>query len=232
MKTTVVLISGLLLLSFSLRAQEEACVVKSKDIKGVYTGACVNGKANGIGKSVGTDQYEGEFKDGYPDGKGTYIWKDGHYFVGNYKMGNKEGKGDMYYESVTGADSVITGYWKKDKYIGEYEKQFVVVATSNSMTKVDCRLVDTKGDNINITIHQMASASSIGTTLPIPYVTDVSYVMGTFNNKVDQKLPNTNITRIQQVVYPFKAFIYLSNGENTQILFNAKGNYEVTINIQ
>ena len=125
MKHILLIASFFIFCCFTSLAQQ-ACEVKLKDIRGVYTGDCSNDKANGKGKSVGVDEYEGEFKDGYPEGKGMYTWKDGHYFIGFFKKGNKEGKGDMYYESAKGDDSVITGFWKKDKYIGEYEQQFIV----------------------------------------------------------------------------------------------------------
>lgn len=35
--------------------------------------------ANGTGTATGTDSYTGQFKNGYPDGKGKYTWKNGEY---------------------------------------------------------------------------------------------------------------------------------------------------------
>lgn len=37
--------------------------------------------------------YEGEFKNGLPEGKGTYRWPDGASYVGDFSKGNLEGKG-------------------------------------------------------------------------------------------------------------------------------------------
>ncbi len=232
MRSILLIVCVFVLFCFSSQAQE-SCIVKLKDIKGVYTGACAGGKANGTGKSVGIDQYEGEFKDGYPDGKGMYTWKDGHYFLGFYKMGNKEGKGNMYYESANGSDSVITGYWKKDRYIGQYEKQYVVISTTSNVTKVDCTLGDKKGDNINITVHQLTNTTnSIASPSLISYINNISTLLGTYYTKTDQVLTNNSVTRLQQVTFPYKAIFYLSNGENTEILFNEKGNYEVYIDMR
>lgn len=228
----VLLFTIFIQLSFSLTAQE-TCTVKLKEIKGKYTGYCTDGKANGKGKSVGTDQYEGEFKNGYPDGKGMYIWKDGHYFIGYFKEGKKEGKGDMYYESITGMDSVITGFWQKDKYTGEYEKPYVVISNSDGIRKVECSITDTKGDNINITVHQLTgTTNSIASTAVIPFINDINTVTGTFYLTNNQMLSNSSITRILQVTFPFRAIFYLNNSENTEILFNAKGNYDVYIDMQ
>ena len=225
---SVLLLASIFILFFISSQAQEICLVKLKDIKGVYTGACVGGKANGMGKSVGTDQYEGQFKDGYPDGKGMYIWKDGHYFLGFYKMGNKEGKGDMYYESANGSDSVITGYWKKDKYFGEYEENYVVISKTTRITKVDCNLVNEKGENISITLHRIGGTSSSNT---IPYITNISTSQGTYYTKNNQELSNISITRVMGVTFPFKAIFYLSNEENIEILFNSKGDYDVSVDI-
>jgi hypothetical protein len=232
MKTSLLIISFFTLLCFSSNAQE-VCVVKVKEITGEYSGACAGGKANGKGKAAGIDVYEGEFVNGYPEGKGMYTWKDGHYFIGFYKKGNKEGKGDMYYEGAGGGDSVITGYWKKDKYIGEYEKQFVVVSSTSGIMKVDCSLTDNTGADINITLHQLKNSSnSIMSTSTIPFINDIANLSGTFYSKNSQVLSNSSVTRIRQATFPFEAILYVNNGEYTQILFNVKGNYDVTIDMR
>jgi len=227
--------SSLIIFAFSTKisAQEKTCLVSLEAINGVYTGDCDKGKANGKGKSIGTDQYDGEFKDGYPDGKGTYTWKDGHYFIGNYKKGKKEGKGDMYYEGAGGADSVVTGFWKKDKYIGEYEKQYVVIAYSGRVNKVECSLTDKKGQDIFITIHRKSGGGAVQTgSTATPVVNDVQHVSGTFYTRSNQVMTNSSMTRIQQVVFPFRAIFTFSNGESAEILFNEKGNYDVYVDLQ
>ncbi len=231
MKQILLFTSVFILLSFSSPAQG-TCTVKLKYIKGIYTGDCADGKANGIGKSVGTDQYEGEFKDGYPHGRGMYIWNDGHYFIGSYKMGNKEGKGDMYYESVIGSDSVITGYWQKDKYIGEYEKQYEVISNTGKITKVECSIADVNGDNIYITVHQLKDLQGLTSIGSIPIINNIVPITGMFYTTNNQLLSNSSTTRIQQVIFPFRAILYISNGENTEILFNTKGNYNVYIDMK
>ena len=89
------------------------CRVMVDDIAGSYEGECLKGKAHGQGKAIGKDTYEGEFKKGYPDGKGTYTWINGDYFVGEFVKGEREGEGKMVYASVN-ADSVQSGYWEED----------------------------------------------------------------------------------------------------------------------
>jgi hypothetical protein len=231
MKTALLMISFFTLLCFSSNAQE-TCVVKMKEIAGQYTGACAGGKANGKGKAVGIDEYEGDFVNGYPEGKGMYIWKDGHYFIGSYIKGNKEGKGDMYYEAANGSDSVITGFWRKDKYIGEYEKEFEVISSTSGIAKINCNLVDTKRSDIIITIHQLANSGSLNSPGYIPAISDISNLMGSFYNRTDQTLTNNSVTRLQDVIFPYRAIFYTSNGEYTQIVFNVKGNYDVLVDLR
>ena len=201
-------------------------------IKGTYTGDCKEGKANGKGKSAGTDEYEGEFINGYPDGKGMYIWKDGHYYDGSFKKGKKEGEGNMYYESVSGDDSIITGFWKKDKYFGQYEKQFIVISSTNQINRVQCSLVDKKGSDIIFKVHQLNYAVSNPTSLgTLPFVSDITKVTGDFYSRNTQTLTNYTLNRLQQVTFPFRAIFYFSNGQNTEIQFNEKGEYNIDVEL-
>lgn len=95
--------------SFSVVAQSD-CEVKLKAISGTYTGECKKGLANGVGKAVGTDQYEGEFKKGLPHGNGIYTWADGNQFKGKFSKGEKKGKGVLTMKTVAGNDSIVTGF--------------------------------------------------------------------------------------------------------------------------
>ena len=90
-----------------------------QSLKGTYSGECKKGKANGKGKAVGTDTYEGQFKAGYPEGEGTYVWSSGNRFTGRLAAGFKDGYGTMLYKRTNAADSVVEGYWKKDLYVGK-----------------------------------------------------------------------------------------------------------------
>lgn len=39
------------------------------------------------------DKYTGSYRNGKPDGIGTYSWEDGSYYEGSFKNGLKHGKG-------------------------------------------------------------------------------------------------------------------------------------------
>ncbi len=111
------LLATVLLFSNSLEAQDTGCKVLLPSISGSYQGKCKKGLAQGKGVAVGTDRYEGYFYRGLPQGNGTYTWADGSYYTGQWNKGLREGKGTMVYPEE-GADSVVTGFWKNDRYIG------------------------------------------------------------------------------------------------------------------
>jgi len=98
-------------------AQQSDCQVTVAEISLSYSGQCKNGLAHGKGIAQGVDHYEGQFIKGKPEGKGLYKWSDGTYYDGQWKNGMQEGKGKMVYR-----DSVVTGFWKANKYQGEEQK--------------------------------------------------------------------------------------------------------------
>ena len=59
----------------------QPCSVSVDSLKGEYNGDCKKGKAEGKGTAVGIDSYKGNFKNGYPNGEGKYIWKNGLCFI-------------------------------------------------------------------------------------------------------------------------------------------------------
>lgn len=81
-----------------------------------WSGGCVAGKASGNGVEVfryrggGTwleERYEGEMKDGRPDGRGTMYYDNGDRYQGTYAAGRRFGAGT--YVHVNG-----------DRYVGEF----------------------------------------------------------------------------------------------------------------
>ena len=43
------------------------------------------------------ESYHGEFKEGIPEGFGTYFYADGSYYIGEWKNGMKHGEGEMFF---------------------------------------------------------------------------------------------------------------------------------------
>jgi hypothetical protein len=120
-------------------AQSE-CKVLLPGISDFYTGSCKQGLANGQGEASGTDNYKGEFRKGFPDGTGTYTWLTGETYSGEWKKGLREGKG-RYTFKYLGKDSVITGIWREDKYIGERALATYVIEYRNNIGRVTCMKV-------------------------------------------------------------------------------------------
>jgi radial spoke head protein 1 len=120
---------GFLVLMFAggvtLQAQGN-CKVLVPGLQGFYKGGCKHGLAHGKGMAQGKDKYTGEFRKGYPDGSGTYVWADSSVYVGHWKKGKRFGVGTYSYK-VDGHDTTIQGVWKNDKFIGKEERKPLVI---------------------------------------------------------------------------------------------------------
>ena|SRR6218665_3576758 len=226
----------ILLISFvllnNINAQQE-CKVAVSELQGSYTGGCKDGKADGPGKAVGADSYEGNFKAGFPDGEGVYTWGNKDVYTGNFKKGALDGKGEIKYFTASGKDSVLTGYWKKNKYIGRYEKPYVLNDRSSRINRAEVSVAG-KGKNtdgsITITATQLSGAD--GTTgHVIPVVSDITILAGQYLNKASNSLSNSSVLKVRQIVFPFRARFNFSNGEMVDITFNEQADYEVNISI-
>ena len=79
-----------------------------------YQGQVKEGKPNGLGSLTYPDgsNYVGEYKDGKLNGQGTSTWSDGRKYVGEYKDGKPNGQG---------THSFGKGDYEGDKYEGEYK---------------------------------------------------------------------------------------------------------------
>ena len=84
---------------------------------GKYEGEIKNGSPNGQGTFTLNDggKYVGEFKDGKSHGQGTYTFKKGNKCVGGWKDGKRNGQG-----AITWSDGKkYVGEWKNGKYNGQ-----------------------------------------------------------------------------------------------------------------
>lgn len=93
----------------------QGCYVADAYLRGTYTGECRDQMANGRGKAVGKDIYEGDFVQGVLHGHGTYIWHDGDRFVGQFRNGRIHGNGVL----IKKNGSRQAGYWENNQWIGE-----------------------------------------------------------------------------------------------------------------
>lgn len=107
-----------------------------------YKGDTKDGVANGKGVAKGEDTYTGEFKNGLPDGKGKYTYKNGNSFTGFFSNGLKNGKGVFNY-SINGNSFTQKGYWLKGDYAGpsnpeeSYHVSLITGIDSYSINKME-----------------------------------------------------------------------------------------------
>jgi hypothetical protein len=126
----VLFLFAVLVICNNANTQQSECKVIPASISGSYSGGCKNGLANGRGVAQGIDRYEGRFKNGMPDGNGTYKWVNGTYYEGQWKKGKREGMGKMVYR-----DSTVDGVWKDDKYLGKASVPQYVIKLSRSVSR-------------------------------------------------------------------------------------------------
>jgi hypothetical protein len=139
----------LLLSAGGAYAQTDECRVLKPEIAGTYNGDCKKGLAQGKGIAQGIDHYEGQFSKGLPSGRGTYKWANGVYYEGEWKNGMREGEGKMVYP-----DSVVTGFWKEDKYVGKKKIAAYRIITSTSLSRYTISKSAAKSNTVKIRIMQ------------------------------------------------------------------------------
>lgn len=122
---------------FSAAYSQNICKVLKPEIDSTYSGGCKQGLAEGRGEAYGIDQYIGEFRKGLPDGDGTYTWNTGEKYEGGWKKGLRNGTG-KYIIKHDGRDSVLSGIWESDKYIGEKAIPPYVIQYRSGIVRVSC----------------------------------------------------------------------------------------------
>ena len=216
---------------YTVSAQTKPCFVAPDSLKGSYEGECINGKANGNGKAIGIDTYEGDFKNGLPEGKGKYTWKNGDYYYGGWKKGLKDGKGELHLP-VNGEDSVIFGYWKKDVYKGLYEYPFVIVNNTTDIGRVEVNKLRQGDNSITVSVENLISGSSIYSSglQTTTTMTDDKVSRGSYMSKSSNALTNKEITTFQGVNFPFRVWMHFGNS-NVEIEFFESGSWDVRVPI-
>lgn len=213
-------------------AQEPDCKVLLDSLKGTYTGGCKKGKADGEGKAVGINTYEGEFKNGLPEGKGKYTWSNGDYYYGSWKKGMKEGKGQLHQFS-DGKENLVEGYWKKDQYRGEYENPFVITNVTTDIGRTQVTKMNENDNSISITVESLVTNTSLysSTYQTSVVMTAHQITRGTYISKSNNALTNKEITIFRGVVFPFKCMFNFGQSM-IEIEFFDKGAWDVIVPIR
>ncbi|MFZ0282046.1 MAG: hypothetical protein WAL29_10370 [Bacteroidales bacterium] len=134
----IFLVTILLTLSYlSLSYAQTSCRVLLPSISGSYSGDCKRGLAEGTGQATGEDFYKGNFVKGLPEGKGTYVWKNGAKYEGEWEKGMRDGYG-IYTHKVQDQDTVLDGQWKENKYLGKKAPAPYIIEYRNGIGRVTC----------------------------------------------------------------------------------------------
>jgi hypothetical protein len=217
----------------------QQCQVTVTAIAGSYNGECKDNKAEGFGKAVGEDSYEGNFKEGYPNGKGKYVWKNGSWFEGNFKKGLKDGEGIMHIKNEQGADSIVTGTWKNDVFNKKNDRKYIIHTKSYGIQTVSIN-ADKSGsglNEINLTLESISGGSfDMHGEIPKPQLTMVevkqgSYVMRSDVNNMQKRM----LVYLRDVVFPFRAVFRITQGsvlEDVEIEFLETSRWKVDIKLR
>jgi hypothetical protein len=225
---------ALLLFVFSfthVHAQDAACKVLPDSLQGNYTGECKNGKANGNGKAVGIHTYEGDFKNGLPEGKGKYTWSNGDYYYGGWKKGLKEGKGELH-RWENGKEKLVTGYWKKGNYRGEYENPYVISNVTTDIGRVQVEKITDNEFSVSVTVESLNNSSSLSRSAlqATTVMTSHQVIRGQYVSKSSNALTNKEITVFRGVIFPFRCTFNFGNSI-VEIEFFEQGAWDVLVPI-
>lgn len=230
---------GVLLVLITLGATpkvsaQETCNVLLPAISGKYEGDCKKGKAWGKGKAQGEDLYIGEFKDGVPEGKGVYQWKNGNTYDGEWLKGKKQGPGRITYKREGKKDSIVGGFWQKDQYAGLNEKPFIIYSRSSQIAKIN--LSKNTRDDINTIIIEVQNTTAGTSSLsrgvqPKPEITDISLRRGNFLQITEGVSgPKSTVKQLNKVDFPFRA-VFRFGSQETDIEIIEAGNWKIFVNI-
>jgi hypothetical protein len=199
MKNRNVIILLLLLILFPcyISGQTERMVLMPP-LAGKYTGDCKAGLADGDGEAVGEDYYKGGFVRGMPEGEGTYLWKNGATYTGEWRRGMRHGIGKYQYTTEE-KDSVLAGEWKNDKFLGFKTAPPYVIEYRNGIGRVSCFRVGDRpyvkfkfsraGGETSI-VNNLLMQSSSGSERISPEFTGYEQVEFPFWSKITFSAPN------------------------------------------
>jgi hypothetical protein len=210
----------------------QTCAVEPALLRGVYTGDCKKGKAHGKGKAVGIDTYEGEFKKGWPDGKGTYLWSNGNSYTGMFVKGLRDGEGLMKYKRSGIADSVVEGFWKKDAYAGKFDQPYKIYFKSKSITEIEVEHKTTFYNEIVFFVtNTSGGAQSYSGSMPRMKVDDIQMLtgaMGLISHNTNHAKKTE--TRLTNMILPARMKVIMGS-EEIEIEFREAGSYVINIRI-
>ena len=83
-------------------------------------------------------------------------------------------------------DSIATGFWKKDKYIGLYEKPYMVYKNTIHLTEIACKKVNNSFNQVEIFLTSESGgmiSSLTSDPVPKPQITVFEIISGNYLEK-------------------------------------------------
>jgi len=233
----ILFMNGLLSFSF-LQAQNRPhavkdssiCKVTMQQLDGSYLGDCKMGLANGEGTARGVHRYTGKFKDGLPNGTGTYYYSDSQYYKGNFQEGKKEGKGEMHYSRSSIPDSVVAGFWSGDEYRG---KKYITY-TFSTTEQFDLKEITPSVNSGNTVSIEIATTSGTPNGVSAPgYILQLSELTSPTSCilKIQSRYESSykSYATYELLGFPCKLFGTLSDGQTFEIELYKAANWKVRL---
>jgi len=198
-----------------LQVKAQDCKVKLEAISGTYEGGCKKKLADGVGVAKGKDTYEGEFKKGFPHGKGIYTWENEDVFEGIFVKGEMEGEGKF---TAKENGEVVTGFWNDGEYIGKEKDPFKVLSRGSKTKSVKGRRISGDKNQIDVVFQDQ------GKRISTKSIT-LRKIDGNFANI----LQNGFKKEIQQVNYPFRGMI--TGPSSFEFKISQPGHWELTVEL-
>ena len=167
----------------------QSCFVAVDSAKGIYTGECKNGKANG---------------------KGKYQWQNGDIYEGSWKNGWFDGFGILRRKTQPDSNKVISGFWKQGIYTGKYEKPYIIEVLTNNISELTLSKSNNEISQINITVKNNSGGSSNMDYAVIPktILSNIQLLGGRYEElQVDTLSRIASRYTLRRVTFPFTALL-------------------------
>jgi hypothetical protein len=132
------------------------------------------------------------------------------------------------------ADSVITGFWLKDAFIGKYEKPFKVHNRTLQVTKTEVKFESSLTKEITILVSNTTGnvPSMNGQINPKATLNEVALLKGSFLRLINLFDTNRQTAyKLESVAYPLRAKFRIGTQEvDAEFLEDGKFTLEIVLN--
>jgi len=162
-----------------------------------------------------------------------YIWSNGNSYNGSFEKGLKEGHGKLTYKFSEKADSVVEGYWKKDRYVGEHEYPYKLLLRTNKVTKVDIKPARVQDNQVTIWVSSTrAGGATVQGVIPVVDIANIFIKTGGYNRLYKTNSYNTKSeTILYDAWFPLTMQLDLVGGQSVELVINKEGSYVIEISL-